>query len=154
MTSKSTDSKLEALRANGSAHPSPESVLDELFSASDFFDRRDLVQVKYEMLRRVRADGWTVAHASSSYGMSRPTYYAAQDSFEREGLPGLVPRKRGPKGGHKLTDEVLAHVRALRDGDPTLGTSQLVDRIRERFAVDIHPRSLERALGKMKKKRS
>ena len=154
MTSKSKDSKLDALRANGSAHPSPESVLDELFSGSDFFDRRDQVQVKYEMLRRVRVDGWTVARASTSYGMSRPTYYSAQDSFEREGLTGLLPRKRGPKGGHKLTDEVLAHVKALRDSDPALNTSQLVDQIRDRFRVDIHPRSLERALAKTEKKRS
>jgi len=51
------DPKRDALRSVGALHPDPASVEDEHFSKNDFFDRRDLVQVRYEMLRRVRAEG-------------------------------------------------------------------------------------------------
>ena len=46
------DPKTRALRQEASLHPHPEQVTDELFSTQEFFDARDLVQVKYEMLRR------------------------------------------------------------------------------------------------------
>jgi hypothetical protein len=38
---------------------------------------------------------------------SRPTYYQAEADFQRDGLFGLLPEKRGPRQGHKLTPEVL-----------------------------------------------
>lgn len=49
--------KTQTLRRSATLNPNPEKVSDPLFSASDFFDARDLVQVKYEMVRRVRVDG-------------------------------------------------------------------------------------------------
>ena len=61
---KAPDPKIEALRARSCLHSHPESVTDPLFAASDFFDARDVVQVKYEMLRRVRRDGQPVSVSS------------------------------------------------------------------------------------------
>jgi hypothetical protein len=47
--------KVEALRRYHALNPHPEKVKDEAFiKGAPFFDARDLVQVKYEMLRRVR----------------------------------------------------------------------------------------------------
>ena len=46
--------KRQTLRRHGTLNPEPESVTDPLFHGNDFFDPNDLVQVKYEMLRRVR----------------------------------------------------------------------------------------------------
>jgi hypothetical protein len=43
-------------------NPSPERVTDELFQ--EFFDPRDLVQVKYEMLRRVQTEGQPVGRSA------------------------------------------------------------------------------------------
>ena len=54
MSRPKSDPKADALREHGCLHPHPEQITDEVFLASAFFDRRDLVQVKYEMLRRVR----------------------------------------------------------------------------------------------------
>jgi hypothetical protein len=34
---------------------------------------RDLVQVKYEMLRRVRVDGHSVSQSATGFGLSRPS---------------------------------------------------------------------------------
>ena len=51
------DAKEAALAETRTLNPRPEAVRDEQFASSEFFDARDLVQVKYEMVRRVRVDG-------------------------------------------------------------------------------------------------
>jgi transposase len=146
------DPKLDALRASGTLNPGAARVTDEAFRASDFFDTRDLVQVKYEMLRRVRVERTPVTRAAQTFGVSRPTFYHAQTAFARAGLEGLVPRKRGRRRAHKLTPDVMAYVTAARAREPR-ATTAVVQEIRERFGVRVHPRSLERALGRAEKKR-
>jgi transposase len=151
--SRRRDLKADALRAHGALHPHPQDVLDPLFGSHEFFDARDLVQVKYEMVRRVEVDGHSVAQTTDAFGCSRPTFYQAQTAFKAQGLPGLVPRKRGPRGAHKLDDTVMAFVRALRTDDPTLSTPALLDQIRRRFGRAVHRRTLERAFRREEKKR-
>ena len=103
-----SDEKLKALRQSHTLHPHAERVRDPLFtSGSPFFDPRDLVQVKYELLRRVQVEGDSVAHATALFALSRPTFYAAKSAWERSGLIGLVPEQTGPRHGHKLTAEIL-----------------------------------------------
>lgn len=147
------DPKGEALRAHGALHPHPERVRDPLFGSHEFFDPRDLVQVKYEMVRRVEVDGHSVAQTTDAFGCSRPTFYQAQTAFKADGLPGLVPRKRGPRGAHKLDETVMGFVHGLRTDDPTLSTPALLDHIRRRFGLAVHRRTLERALRREEKKR-
>src|SRR5437667_2618480 len=48
------DPKLRALQESGTANPHAYAVQDPAFVDSDFFDSHDLIQVRYEMLRRVR----------------------------------------------------------------------------------------------------
>src|SRR5947209_19985519 len=98
----------KALSDHGVAHPHPDAVTDPLFRDSAFFDPNDLVQVKYEMLRSVQKEGRAVVDAAQAFGFSRPVFYVTQALFQREGLPGLLPRKRGPKQPHKLNDEAMA----------------------------------------------
>jgi len=145
------DPKREELRKRGALHPRPERVIDELFTAGEFFDPRDAIQVKYEMLRRVRIDGQPVARVVKDHGYSRPTFYEAQAAFERDGLPGLLPRKRGPRTAHKLSPAVMKFVNELLRADPSLMTPELVERIRKRFKLRVHPRSVERALEREKR---
>ena len=147
------DTKETALRALGTLHPRPQRVVDELFQQGDFFDPRDLVQVKYEMLRRVRVDGRSVTDAVSDFGFSRPTYYQAERAFRSEGLPGLVPKKRGPKAAHKLTDEVLDYVEKIVGQDASLKAAALRERIAKRFGLTVHARSVERALARRRESR-
>ena len=49
-------SKADILREEGTLNPAPEKVRDPKFQQSEFFDPRDVVQVKYEMLRRVSVE--------------------------------------------------------------------------------------------------
>lgn len=91
------DAKEAALAESRTLNPRPEAVHDEQFAASEFFDARDLVQVKYEMVRRVRVDGAPVTAAAAAFGFSRPSYYEAATAVDRDGLGGLVPAKPGPR---------------------------------------------------------
>jgi hypothetical protein len=147
------DPKTETLRAEGALYRHAEHVTDAVFATHEFFDRRDLVQVKYEMIRRVEVEAQSVAATASAFHFSRPSFYQAQRAFQARGLAGLLPRKRGPRGGHKLTAEVLAFLQDLRDTEPSLRPPDLARRVAQRFATTVHPRSIERALGRPEKKR-
>jgi transposase len=136
-----------ALQAQGAAHPHAEAVTEPLFRESAFFDPNDLVQVKYEMLRSVEQDGRAVVEAAAAFGLSRPVYYVARELFNREGLPGLLPRKRGPKQPHKLTEEALAVLsQAVREADRMPSGAELATLLAERCGVRAHPRSILRRL--------
>jgi len=144
--------KLNALKKQGAVNPNPDRVRDPLFGADEFFDARDLVQVRYEMLRRVEVEGHAVTQACQAFGFSRPVFYKTRDAFAREGLPGLVPKRRGPRGGHKLTAEVMKGIEEALAEDRSLGAEALVERVEERYGVRVHVRSLQRALARQKKK--
>jgi len=147
-----SDPKDEALRQHGTLNPHPETVTDALFQAQDFFDARDLAQVKYEMLRRVRIDRAPVQTTATAFGFSRMAVYQIGQRFQAEGLAGLLPQARGPRQGHKLTDEVVAFLRQAREADPSLRAVDLQQRLSERFGITVHARSVQRALARHSKK--
>ena len=84
--------------------------------------------------------------------MSRFSFYQAQSAYEETGLPGLTPKKPGPRGRHKLTPEVLAFVREELANDPSPNMRELPDRVWKRFGLRVHQRTIERALADSKKK--
>ena len=147
------DAKIQALRASGTLHPDPETVKDELFAQYEFFDPRDQVQVKYEMVRRHLLDGKPVTETANLFGVSRQAYYQTNAAFEAQGLAGLLPRRRGPKGAHKCTDEILNFVEGWRRESPEADDEALTQALKERFGVAIHPRTINRALAKKKRLR-
>lgn len=148
MARRRHDPKVDALREDRALNPHPEQVVDEAFAASEFFDSRDLVQVKYEMVRRVRVDGQPVTRSAAAFGLSRPSFYHAAVAVEAGGLAALVPARPGPRRAHKLTEDVVAFARAELERDPALSSAQLAEAIEGRFAVRVHPRSVERALAR------
>jgi transposase len=150
---KRSDRKRTTLQEHGTLNPRPERVTDKLFGQSEFFDARDLLQVKYEMIRRVQIEEASVAAASSSFGFSRPSFYQAQAAFTRGGLTGLLPRKRGPREAHKLGPEVMSFIGEVQARDPSVTASALVPLLKKRFGIEVHRRSIERALRRQKKKR-
>ena len=138
--------KRRALQASGTFNPRSPAVGHALFARSDFFDPQDLVQLKYETLRALEKEGYSIAQAAAEFGLSRPTIYQAQAHFQEGGLPGLLPRQRGPKRPHKLTGEVVAHLQDLRQKEPGVSTAELARRLGQRFNIKLHRRTLEKAL--------
>jgi len=149
---KNTD-KQRALRQHGTLNPRPQDVSHSLFQDSDFFDPNDLIQVKYEMLRQVHVEKRPVSPTAREFGFSRPSLYQAEFAFEQNGLSGLLPLKRGPRGGHKLTPEVMQFVAGQRSAESALSFAQLADLVRRNFNLPVHPRSIERQLLREKKRR-
>jgi transposase len=138
--------KRQALKASGTFNPRADQVRHHLFERSEFFDPEDTLQLKYETLRALEKDGYSLARAAGDFGLSRPTIYHAQDQFAEGGLEGLLPRKRGPKSAHKLTAQVRQHLEELSAAQPELDSSELARRIRQRFKIKLHPRTIEKAL--------
>jgi hypothetical protein len=149
---KPPDPKVKILRAQASLNPHPERVIDPMFAGSDFFDARDLVQVKYEMVRRVSVDGQLVSLSAAAFGFSRPSFYLAQAALKAGGLPALVRKRPGPRRSHKLTAEVMDFLHHERAADGSLSSADLAQRVEEHFGRKVHPRSIERALARAEKK--
>jgi hypothetical protein len=146
------DSKGESLRRHGALNPHPQKVADPLFLRDEFFDPRDLVQVKYELLRRARVEGSAVTEATQAFGFSRPVFYQARALYHRAGLPGLIPQRPGPRRAHKLSDLIVDFLLRHRLRDPLLRAPALAELVREHFDLVVHPRSIERALERRRKK--
>ena len=139
-------SKADSLIEEGTLNASPEKVNDPKFHEGEFFDPRDIVQVKYEMLRRVRVENATVTDAAEEYGFSRPAYYQAAVNYDKAGVAGLVPKKRGPHGPHKIHPDILAFLeQQVIPGQP-IRARKLAKLVLQEFGLDIHPRTIERAL--------
>jgi transposase len=151
-TQSDPPSKTQALKAAGAFNPRADQVHHPLFGAAEFFDPRDLPQLKYETLRAIEQEGYSISRAAEEFGLSRPTIYQAQDQFTQQGLEGLLPRKRGPKQPHKLTPKVRQCLQELAAADPPPKPRELARQVRQRFRVKLHPRTIEKAL-KAKAKR-
>jgi transposase len=150
---RDSDMKVEALRQEGALHPNPEVVRDEAFCQDKFFDPRDRVQVRYEMLRRHRVDKESVTDVSGAFGVSRQAFYTTEAAFDELGICGLVPRRRGPKRAHKCTEEILDFVEHWREELPEARGKDLAAAVQKQFRVSIHFRSIERALTRRAKKK-
>lgn len=139
------EAKRRALQASGTLNRRHDRVRHSLFQQSDFFDPCDLLQLKYETLRALKEEVYSIARAAADFGLSRPTIYQAQNHFQERGLEGLLPDKPGPKSPHKLTAEVRQHLRELIQAEPELGARELARRVRQRFNLKLHPRTIEKA---------
>jgi transposase len=149
---RADDPKRKALQDHRTFHARAQQVSDGIFLDSEFFDPRDLLQVKYEMLRRVRIDGLPIAQVARRFALSRPAFYKAQKAFTSDGMWGLLPHKRGPRHAHKLSKKVMAFIVAEREQTPSLKTHELVRLIQDEFNLRVHPRTIERALIRAEKK--
>jgi len=145
------DRKHTQLKQQGILNRHPERVRAAWFMTDGFFDARDLVQVKYEMLRQVSIEGTAKTQAAALFGVSRPTFYQAEAAFAQEGLVGLMPKPRGPKSAHKLTPQIMAFIETRLAGEAPHGARALARAIHAQLGLTVHPRSIERALARKKK---
>lgn len=138
--------KQAALQATATFNSRSAQVRHAVFQQSEFFDPQDLLQLKYETLRALKAEGVSIAQAATEFGLSRPTIYQAQQQFQEQGLQGLLPRKRGPKNPRKLTPEIRRHLQDWAAAEPQLKARELSARLHQRFKVKVHARTIEKAL--------
>ncbi|HEX9358871.1 MAG TPA: helix-turn-helix domain-containing protein [Streptosporangiaceae bacterium] len=149
-SARQPDRKEAALRESRTLNPRPQEVSDERFAGGGFFDARDMAQVKYEMVRKNRAGEASVTASAAASGLSRQSFYQAAAALDAGGLAGLVPGRPGPKGGHKLTAEVIAWIGERKAADPGLSAADLAGAVEQQFGIRVHPRSVQRVLARSK----
>ena len=149
---RKNDVKNEILRQHIALNPRPDGVKDELFAEYEFFDPHDMLQVKYEMLRRVKKDGWSVSQSTRTFGFSRNAFYQARIAFQQAGILGLFRERPGPRRAHKFTQEVMDFIEKSLEQDKSLSTVDIRQMIKEKFGISVHRRSIERALKRQQKK--
>jgi len=148
---KINSAKRRTLAQNGTLNRHADKVVDPRFRNMAFFDPDDLLQVKYEMLRYAQKEGAGVIEASEAFGFSRITFYKAEKAFKECGIFGLLPRKKGPRRAHKMTGKVLEFVEELTDKKPDIRSEELAEKVKDRFGISVHKRSIERATKEHRK---
>ena len=139
--------KDQALSRAGLLYPKAERVRSPLFKRLPFFDPRDKLQVKYEMLRGHEVDGLSVTEAADQFAYTRQGFYQVQRAFEEEGMAGLIEKKRGRRGPVKCTPEVLKFVLGKKQADPELTGRDLTVLLREQQGVAVHRRTIEKIVS-------
>ena len=145
------DDKVKILKENGSFNRNASSVINPLFKSNPYFDAKDLVQVKYEMLRAVKNDELSVSDASMQFGFSRTAYYKIEKRFMEAGVDGLCLQKTGPKSPAKITGDVLSFASGLKASHPNITNDEIIREIQTQKGVTIHKRSLQRERAKKKR---
>lgn len=92
----STNAKVDALRAAGTLNGRPERVVDPLFHGLRFFDARDLVQVKYEMLRCVEREQVSVQRAARTFGSHGSLGIRSKPTMRKQAWLGCYRSRGGP----------------------------------------------------------
>jgi hypothetical protein len=82
------DAKTQALAASRTLNPRPERVTDPA----------DLVQVKYEMVRRAEVADMPTGQAAAAFGFSRQSLYSARTALRERGLGRSGPGQAWPQG--------------------------------------------------------
>jgi transposase len=143
-------SKKEILQGNGTYNKNYEKVKDARFIGGDFYDPMDIVQVKYEMIKDVSGGGKSVTDAADDFGFSRAAYYGIKDAFDKQGVSGLIPEKRGPRSPHKLTPEYQKQIDDYIANKPGASSAELAAAISGDSATGISKRTIERYRAKKK----
>lgn len=146
---RAQNGKLQATPpARGDERLSPQGFADDELAQRGFLDPTDLVQVKYEMIRRHQVDGCSVTEVAAEFGVSRQTFYKIERAFEARGILGLLPSKSGPRSGWKCTPELLDFLVRRRSERPGAEIADLRDEVEQRFQVKLHPNTVRYAIAK------
>ena len=71
-----------------------------------------------------------------------------------EGAAGLLPKRPGPRGPSKLTEDVLSFVKQRLQTDASISTLTLLAQVQEKFRVSFHRRTLEKLLRDLRSKKT
>lgn len=149
------DEKKYYLKKEGCININASNVKADIFNdGNNFFDKNDIVQTRYEMIRSVEKNKFSINAASDMYGVSRISFYKTKKAFDAYGIQGLFPKKKGPKAAYKLTPDVIRFLESEIKSDSQIKSDKLAKKVLEKFGYSVHARTIEKALLKGKKKHS
>lgn len=145
----SDSAKTKFLRKEGLINPKPERVTHSLFETYDFFDRLDLPQVRYEMLRMARVDQIPVTDACRLFGFSREYFYRLERQFMSRGYVSLLGSLRGRRPLIALNQEIVNFIIHRKMTKPSLTGEELRNEIKTTYQVECSRRTVERIIEKL-----
>lgn len=140
--------KATIMKENGTFNRHYKKISVPYFQQGIFFDSRDIVQVKYEMLRSVESGEVTVTEAARQFGLSREAFYKNKAAYERGGIQALIPQKTGPKQAHKLLPEGTMFIDNYVSEHPNARAAEINARLKEKLGISVNKRTIERYLSK------
>lgn len=141
--------KVDFLRSRSLLNPRPERVTHPLFDAKEFFDRRDLPQVRYEMLRAARVEPTPVAEACRLFGFSREYFYRLERAFTERGYAALLGSPMGRPPLLALNQEIVNFIVHRKIEQPEVSGEELRKEILQLYKVDCSRRTVERIIAKV-----
>ena len=143
-------SKLDVLKENGTYNKRHASVKKAAFIEDEFYDPRDIVQVKYEMLREANDSNRAISAVTEDFGFSRTAFYNIRESFEKDGITALLPDKPGPRQAHKLTEVLQEFIEGYVATFPNASATEITAAIQSEKGIQISKRTIERYTAKKK----
>ena len=146
------DGKTRALAASRTLNRDPEKVTDPAFAPGSFFDPADLVQVKYEMVRRSETDGVPVPQRPRRRSGSPASAVYGQVGAGRAGPGRADPGQARSQGRPQAHREVVDLLEELLAADATLRSGELAAQAAQRIGISVHPARCERALSRRRRR--
>ena len=110
------DPKVEALRVDGTLHRRAHQIRDPLFGTHDFFDARDVVQVRYDVCARSCLELNSASAVIAKYLSIRPSLHLAWLRYSSVTDSRFAPSSRLARRAHRrprctrdFTITALAH---------------------------------------------
>jgi hypothetical protein len=63
----------------------------------------------------------TAREVATGFGVAEPTLWRWRDGYARDGVAGLLPRKKGPRYRSKLSEDKVTEINQLRRDGPSFG---------------------------------
>lgn len=142
-------SKIDFLRSQGLLNKRPQRVTHPLFETTEFFDRWDLPQVRYEMLRASRVEKAPVTKACRLMGFSREYFYQLERAFAKRGYVALLGSTMGRPPLLALNQEIVSFIVHRKLELPQMSGEDLRKEIRRIYKVDCSCRTVERIIAKV-----
>ena len=142
------EEKLKFLEKEGLLNQKPDRISHSLFKTNDFFDPLDLLQVRYEMIRYVKVDGYSVAKACRIFGFSREYYYKLGRMFSERGFVGLLGAPSGRRPLIALNQELVNFIIHKKLEEPNLSGDNICKQIKKSYYVECSTRTVERIIEK------
>ena len=140
------DAKDAALAASRTLNSDPQNVTDPAFTAGGFFDPADLLQVKYEMVRQVEVDGVPVSAAAARVRVRAPERLQRPGGAGRRRAGRADPGQAGPQGRPQAHRAGAGPPGGPAGAGSPADPGELAAQAAQRFGIQVHPRSVRRAL--------
>lgn len=142
------ETRRKFLEKEGLLNPKPARVSYQLFKTIDFFEPLDLPQVRYEMLRIARIEGFSVAEACRLFGFSREYFYKLERIFMTRGFISLLGSSMGRRPLIALNQELINFILHRKIEEPRVSCEKICLQIKKLYQVDCSCRTIERIVEK------